>query len=287
MNAAVVVPSKENVATITSAIVILQLSEVVSLVDEGNGQTRWRFSTECCPSSTQSISTKSCLYLSSYDSLRWEGIYCYDSKCWRRVYVSEEGVAITIFAESGGQKCLWSAGIIMAKYLESNLMRRYLRRNSFGPIRILELGAGAGLTALVAALLGGTVDATEQATCIDFLKMNIALNPDIVLSANVLQWSDECNIGGNYNIILGCDITYDRRNFVLLFELFRGKILNDGVILICHDEESCPMSKKASSDFFEIAHRYQFQVETINIYDHLPLRYCSKSIKLWKLYYSF
>lgn len=66
-----------------------------------------------------------------------------------------------------GQNCIWSAGLVMAKYLEYSDMRCRLSGK-----RILELGAGAGLTSMVAALLGGNVDSTEQKSCLGYLQVN-------------------------------------------------------------------------------------------------------------------
>jgi hypothetical protein len=70
---------------------------------------------------------------------------------------------------SPGQNCIWSAGLVMARYLEcSDLRSRLLNQ------RILELGAGAGLTSMVAALLGGDVYSTEQKSCLGYLQVRSA-----------------------------------------------------------------------------------------------------------------
>jgi hypothetical protein len=77
--------------------------------------------------------------LDSLDALRYEGCYCYLKKYWRRQYITREHVCIELYEEvpeSGGQYCLWSAGIVMAKYLEYN---KRARRDIRGK-KLLELG---------------------------------------------------------------------------------------------------------------------------------------------------
>ena len=104
--------------------------------------------------------TKTKLYISDIASLRKEGVYCYSMKAWKRCYVSREGVCISIVEdvpESGGQFCLWTAGLVLTNFLEYD----YDFRRSLKDKRVLEIGAGAGLTSMMASILGANVVCTE------------------------------------------------------------------------------------------------------------------------------
>jgi hypothetical protein len=177
--------------------------------------TSWFFQEECVPWYPRMTPTvKVSAFLDNLSSLRQEGSYCYKLKQWRRFYVTLEGIVINLVEdvpESGGQNCLWSAGAVMARYLECSDLRNVLCGQ-----RILELGAGAGLTSMMAALLGGDVYSTEQKSCLGYLQVisfpsrllccpqrNIALNPDISIHTHELFWTLSCKENEQFDIILG------------------------------------------------------------------------------------
>jgi hypothetical protein len=179
-------------------------------------RTSWFFQEECVPWYPRMTPTsKVSSFLDNLSSLRQEGSYCYQLKQWRRFYVTLEGIVISLVEdvpESGGQNCIWSAGLVMARYLECSDLRSELSGR-----RILELGAGAGLTSMMAALLGGDVYSTEQKSCLGylqvisllyspsplFLQRNIGLNSDISIHTHELFWTLSCKENEQFDFILG------------------------------------------------------------------------------------
>jgi len=51
--------------------------------------------------------TKTRLMLSSLDSLRYEGLYCYDLKAWKRLYLSREQIEIKLVIWKQKSLQLW------------------------------------------------------------------------------------------------------------------------------------------------------------------------------------
>ncbi|HEY5058604.1 MAG TPA: 50S ribosomal protein L11 methyltransferase [Gaiellaceae bacterium] len=87
--------------------------------------------------------------------------------------------------------------------------------------RVLELGAGLGLPSLAAALLGADVLATDWAAeAVDLLRRNAERN-EIVLRAACVRWDKPALLlrEAPWQLVLGADLLYERRNGDLLLEL--------------------------------------------------------------------
>lgn len=57
-------------------------------------------------------------HLSSINCLRFEGFYSYQHRYWQRYFVTTDGIVISLMEdipESGGQNCLWAAGLVMGR----------------------------------------------------------------------------------------------------------------------------------------------------------------------------
>ena len=106
---------------------------------------------------------------------------------------------------------------------------------------------GAGLTSMVASVLGAEVSATEQESCLAYLRRNIELNPEIEVSVETFGWAENIeNSDRLFDFVCGCDVTYDPRMFLDLLKVIKSSLARPaGVGLICHDDHSCPMSKFA------------------------------------------
>jgi predicted nicotinamide N-methyase len=109
---------------------------------------------------------------------------------------------------------LWPSGLALA--------RRVAVRALHGA-RTLELGCGLGLPSLAAALAGGRVLATDWSPqAIELLRDNARRN-GIEIQAERADWSipDLLIARGPWDLILGADLLYERRNADLLLPLLR------------------------------------------------------------------
>jgi predicted nicotinamide N-methyase len=87
--------------------------------------------------------------------------------------------------------------------------------------RTLELGCGLGLPSLAAALAGGRVLATDWSPqAIDLLRDTAARN-GIALEAARADWARPAELieRGPWDLVLGADLLYERRNAGLLLDL--------------------------------------------------------------------
>jgi predicted nicotinamide N-methyase len=76
--------------------------------------------------------------------------------------------------------------------------------------RVVELGCGLGVTALVAAARGAQVTATDWAAdAIDLLRENAERN-GLVLTAELRDWRDPWT--ERFDLALAADVLYERRN---------------------------------------------------------------------------
>ena len=228
--------------------------------------------------------TKTKLYISDIASLRKEGVYCYSMKAWKRCYVSREGVCISIVEdvpESGGQFCLWTAGLVLTNFLEYD----YDFRRSLKDKRVLEIGAGAGLTSMMASILGANVVCTEQESCLSYLKRNIELNPVVEnIRTQSLGWIEISDKGEvDFDIVLGCDVTYDPKMFGGIVKLFKKKMSRAGIGLICHDNDSCPLSKFAYANLLRICNEECLSIEEIDYHSSVQIGFTSSHVQLWQL----
>ena len=250
------------------------------LVKDSDGASSWHFlDTAVQWSSDAGCVSRVAFHLSSLKELRAEGHYCPQLKQWKRMFLTKCGIAILLVEdvpEAGGQNCIWGAGLVMARYLEHQASHLNLANSS-----ILELGAGCGLTSMVAALLGARVFATEQTSCIPYLSQNIALN-NIPVNIRTLHWANASK-NMRFPLILGCDITYDPSFYADLFATFSSCLTPQGKVLLCHDNDSCPLSSHAYDELVQLAIKWGFQVVEIPYIGIVEDEYCSDLIKIWEI----
>ncbi|XP_027909151.1 protein N-lysine methyltransferase METTL21A isoform X1 [Vigna unguiculata] len=116
---------------------------------------------------------------------------------------------------------VWDASLVFAKFLERNC-----RRGRFSPAklkgkRVIELGAGCGVSGFGMALLGCDVIVTDQKEVLPLLERNVERNISRVMQKNPetfgsikvaeLQWGDESHIkavGPPFDYIIGTDVVY-------------------------------------------------------------------------------
>ncbi|CAI8616358.1 unnamed protein product [Vicia faba] len=116
---------------------------------------------------------------------------------------------------------VWDASLVFAKFLERNC-----RKGRFSPAklkgkRVIELGAGCGVSGFGMALLGCNVTVTDQEEVLPLLQRNVDRNTSRVMQKNpesfgsikvsVLQWGDESHIKDvdpPFDYIIGTDVVY-------------------------------------------------------------------------------
>ncbi|CAJ2654496.1 unnamed protein product [Trifolium pratense] len=116
---------------------------------------------------------------------------------------------------------VWDASLVFAKFLERNC-----RKGRFSPAklkgkRVLELGAGCGVSGFGMALLGCDVTVTDQKEVLPLLQRNVDRNISRVMQKNPesfgsikvseLQWGDESHIKAvcpPFDYIIGTDVVY-------------------------------------------------------------------------------
>ncbi|CAL0304059.1 unnamed protein product [Lupinus luteus] len=116
---------------------------------------------------------------------------------------------------------VWDSSLVFAKFLERNC-----RKGRFSPAklkgkRVIELGAGCGVSGFGMALLGCDVIVTDQKEVVPLLQRNVDRNVSRVMQNNPksfgsikvseLLWGDESHIkavGPPFDYIIGTDVVY-------------------------------------------------------------------------------
>ncbi|KAG4985520.1 hypothetical protein AAZX31_12G076100 [Glycine max] len=116
---------------------------------------------------------------------------------------------------------VWDASLVFVKFLERNC-----RKGKFSPAklkgkRVIELGAGCGVSGIGMALLGCDVIVTDQKEVLPLLQRNVERNISRITQKNPesfgsikvaeLQWGDESHIkavGPPFDYIIGTDVVY-------------------------------------------------------------------------------
>ncbi|MEQ1696794.1 MAG: methyltransferase domain-containing protein [Hyphomicrobiaceae bacterium] len=150
------------------------------------------------------------------------------TRSWLIDTVDDE-LALLSHAETSAQfpfgLMLWESAIALAQLLTANPT---LAANK----SVLELGAGLGLTGVVAASLGATVTQTDHdeaalASC----ARTAALNGITTITRHPGDWHTWTD-PNRYDLILGADITYDGDDHTALLTVFDRALAPTGTILL-------------------------------------------------------
>jgi predicted nicotinamide N-methyase len=107
---------------------------------------------------------------------------------------------------------LWPSGVALARRVASRALKG---------ARVLELGCGLGLPSLAAALAGGRVLATDWSPqAIELLRDNAERN-GAELETAIVDWQRPAPLleRAPWDLVLGADLLYERRNVAPLLEL--------------------------------------------------------------------
>lgn len=140
---------------------------------------------------------------------------------------------------------LWPAALRIS---ESVLRAEWPQRT-----RVLELGCGLGLVGIAAMAAGCQVSLTDyDHNAVTTAKRNAELNGFLNVEAFVLDWRKPPNL--RYQVIIGCDVTYESRNHAPILDLIDRMLAPDGFCWIADGGRS------AAPAFVELAKQRGFGV---------------------------
>lgn len=83
----------------------------------------------------------------------------------------------------------------------------------------------------------------------------------------------------------GCDITYNIHNLDSIFSTIKNCLSINGIVLICHDNESCPLSSKVLPSLVRVSSEIGLIMEEVNYETYVEASYVSDTVKMWKFVY--
>ena len=141
----------------------------------------------------------------------------------------EDQDALLCAAETSAQfpfgLILWESAVALSQDL-------YARAPNLAGKTILELGAGLGLSGVVAASLGATVTQTDHdATALRACAHTAAINVISGITRTLGDWH-AWQDATQYDFVLGADIAYDADDHNALFAVFKQCVKPDGLVLL-------------------------------------------------------
>lgn len=116
----------------------------------------------------------------------------------------------------------WPAGLALA---------RHLAAQELAGLRVLEVGAGVGVSGLGAAVAGARVLVTDnEPPALRLCAMNARRNrlPMRFAAADWRAWP----LRGRFHRVIGSDVTYEPAAFDALLEVLQASLLPDGSVLL-------------------------------------------------------
>ncbi|XP_067835208.1 EEF1A lysine methyltransferase 3-like [Heptranchias perlo] len=126
---------------------------------------------------------------------------------------------------------IWGAGLVLCRFFEKENI-------SFSGKKMIELGSGTGIVGILAILLGGNVTLTDKPEVLNQIELNVANNvPSSIIQrskVSALSWGENHDqFPTDYDIILGSDIVYKKREFHLLLKTLQHLSNQNTIIYIC------------------------------------------------------
>jgi predicted nicotinamide N-methyase len=137
---------------------------------------------------------------------------------------------------------LWPSSLALARAVAARSLRG---------ARTLELGCGLGLVSIAAARAGGRVLATDwSAESVRFTAENAERN-EVEVETAVVDWAQPRSIvaRGPWQLVLGSDVLYERRNVDQMIELLPRLVTPAGEVWIADP------GRQTSMEFLERAGR--------------------------------
>lgn len=105
-------------------------------------------------------------------------------------------------------------------------------------VRVLEVGAGLGITGVVAAAFGCNVTITDiEEDILDFSRLSAVINGCTTVSHARLDWLAPSAALNGFDMILGSEVLFNERFFLPLLNVFKQLLAPDGVVYLAHAAE--------------------------------------------------
>ena len=135
---------------------------------------------------------------------------------------------------------LWEAGIVLADFFAAQKPKP--------GTTMLELGAGLGVTGLIASAAGYSVTLSDfEQRVLDFQRISAAASNVTDVKIEHLDWFEPKDIG-QFDIIAGSEILHREDFFEPLLNIFKTALRPDGTVFLAHDA-----SRRNIAPFFELA----------------------------------
>ncbi|XP_067835134.1 EEF1A lysine methyltransferase 3-like [Heptranchias perlo] len=126
---------------------------------------------------------------------------------------------------------IWEAGLVLCRFFEKENI-------NFSGKKMIELGSGTGILGILAIRLGGDVTLTDKPEVLNQIELNVANNvPSSIIhrsKVSALSWGENHDqFPTDYDIILGSDIVYKKREFQLLRNTLQHLSSQNTIIYIC------------------------------------------------------
>ena len=188
-----------------------------------------------------------------------------------QININEKTFQITLVGNhSLWAHCVWNAGIVVAKYIESNQIM-------FKNKSVLEFGAGAMLPSLVSAISGASIVVSTdypESSLLDTMQHNAILNvPDQVLNGclkieGYLWGSDPASISAHlptnelFDFIIMADLIFNHSQHQALVDSTMKLLSRESIsrVLVAFTHHRPWLSEK-DMDFFKVAENCGFVVD--------------------------
>lgn len=130
---------------------------------------------------------------------------------------------------------IWEASIVLADHL----IQVGLEKKK----KVLEIGAGMGITGLFLGAFGYRVTITDcEEDAIELLRMNVEHNGLDNVSIKKMDWNNP-DLTGKYDIICGSELIYKEASIKPIIDLSRKYLQPEGTVFIAHDSRRKCMVK--------------------------------------------
>ena len=151
---------------------------------------------------------------------------------------------------------LWPSSIILGEYCLRSCDR-------VSPPTVLEIGCGLGLAGMCAASAGARVHVTDyEDDALAFARFNFEhnLSADVIgqrVTFEKMDWRTPV-IAGKFDIVMGSDVLYERRNFAPILTLVAHALCHGGVAVFTDPHRS------TLPDFLALARNEGFLVSVVD-----------------------
>jgi len=134
---------------------------------------------------------------------------------------------------------IWDASVILGEFLVAT--------KDIQPQKTLELGAGLGVTGIIAADNGYDVTITDyQQDILNFSRISAQINKLYSLRCQLLDWHKPEDLG-KFDLIIGSELIYHKRLFEPLINVMKKYLAPEGIIYLAQDS-----GRKSLKEFLEL-----------------------------------